>query len=170
MPVSVRDFLFFFNRALLMIAVLQRVRNASVTVDDTRIAGIARGLLVFLGVATNDSDQDVAFIVDKIQHLRLFSDEGGKMNYSLLDIKGEVLVVSQFTLLGNTEKGRRPGFERAAPPDEAHARYQQVVNDLKSRRIPVQTGNFGRNMLVSLENDGPVTMLLDSRGKNTVHH
>ncbi len=152
-----------------MIAVLQRVRQASVTVGDTRIAGIAKGLLVLLGVATNDADQDVAFIVDKIQHLRLFSDEAGKMNYSLQDIEGEVLVVSQFTLLGNTEKGRRPCFERAAPPDEAHVRYQQVVNALKNSHIPVQTGIFGQNMLVSLENDGPVTMLLDSQGKNTVN-
>ena len=152
-----------------MIAVLQRVRQASVTVGNAKIAGIAKGLLVLLGVAINDSDQDVAFIVDKIQHLRLFSDKTGKMNYSLQDIEGEVLVVSQFTLLGHTEKGRRPGFERAAPPDEAHARYQQVVNTLKSIHIPVQTGIFGQNMLVSLENDGPVTMLLDSRGKNTVN-
>lgn len=152
-----------------MIAVLQRVREASVTIRDTPIARIAQGLLVLLGVAMNDSDEDVAFIVDKIQHLRLFSDEAGKMNYSLQDIQGELLVVSQFTLLANTGKGRRPSFEKATLPDEARTRYQQVVNTLKRKNIPVQTGIFGENMLVSLENDGPVTMLLDSRGKNTVH-
>lgn len=152
-----------------MIAVLQRVRQASVTVDDTPIGKIGRGLLVFLGVAQNDSDLDVDFIVDKIQHLRLFSDETGKMNDSLQDIHGELLVVSQFTLLANTGKGRRPSFERAALPDEALTRYQQVINTLKRNHIPVQTGIFGQNMLVSLENDGPVTMLLDSRGKNAVH-
>ncbi|MDR4494074.1 MAG: D-aminoacyl-tRNA deacylase [Nitrospirales bacterium] len=152
-----------------MIAVLQRVREASVTVRDTTIARIAEGLLVLLGVAVNDSDQDVAFIVDKIQHLRLFSDEAGKMNYSLQDIQGELLIVSQFTLLGNTGKGRRPSFEQAALPNEARTRYQQVVNALQKSSIPVQTGIFGENMLVSIKNDGPVTMLLDSRGKNTVH-
>lgn len=152
-----------------MIAVLQRVRKASVSVEGSQVAAIGQGLLVLLGVAKDDSDRDADFMADKIPHLRLFPDEAGKLNRSLQDIHGELLVVSQFTLLANTGKGRRPSFEGAALPEEAEARYRQVLDLLKQRGMPVQAGVFGGNMLVSLENDGPVTLLLDSRAKNTVH-
>ncbi len=146
-----------------MVAVLQRVRRASVTVGENPIAKIGRGLLVLLGIAKDDSDEDEAVLVDKILHLRIFSDESGKMNSSLQDIRGELLLVSQFTLLANTRRGRRPSFESAALPDEARARYQHMLGTFKQRNITVQGGTFGAKMLVSLENDGPVTILLDSR-------
>ena len=152
-----------------MIAVLQRVRKASVSVEGAQVAEIGQGLVVLLGVAKDDADRDADFMADKIPHLRLFSDEAGKMNRSLQDIRGELLVVSQFTLLADTSRGRRPSFEAAALPEEARARYRQVLDLLKQRGIPVHAGIFGRNMLISLENDGPVTLFLDSRAKNTVH-
>lgn len=146
-----------------MIAVLQRVRHASVAVDTTRVATIGQGLLVFVGIAKGDSDQDEAVLVEKILHLRIFSDKAGKMNYSLQDIQGELLLVSQFTLLANTRKGRRPSFESAALPDEARARYEHMLTTFKQKNISVQGGIFGADMLITLENDGPVTILLDSR-------
>jgi D-aminoacyl-tRNA deacylase len=151
-----------------MIAVIQRVTRASVTVRESPIASIGQGLLVLLGVAKGDTERDVAFMVGKIPEIRLFSDEAGKMNRSLRDIHGTILVVSQFTLLADTSRGRRPSFEQAAPPDEAKTRYQQVVDAFQQRGIAVQTGIFGETMQVSLDNDGPVTVLLDSRAKNTV--
>ena len=146
-----------------MVAVIQRVRQASVQVGDTHVAKIGRGLLVLLGVSKDDSDRDEAFLVDKILHIRIFSDKAGKMNCSLQDIDGELLLVSQFTLLANMRKGRRPSFESAAAPDEAQARYHHMLDVLKQRNVRVQEGIFGAQMLVSLENDGPVTLILDSR-------
>ncbi len=146
-----------------MKAVLQRVTRASVTVDGRVVSRIGPGLLVLLGVARSDGDPDVQFVAEKIQHLRIFPDEHGKMNRSLIDVGGAVLLVSQFTLLGDTAKGRRPGFERAAPPDEARARYEQLAAGLRARGVPVEQGVFGAHMQVDLLNDGPVTLLLDSR-------
>ncbi|MCA9461143.1 MAG: D-tyrosyl-tRNA(Tyr) deacylase [Nitrospira sp.] len=149
-----------------MIAVLQRVRKASVTVRDQSVSTIGRGLLVLLGIASDDSDQDETFLIDKMLHLRIFSDGDGKMNRSLLDIQGELLLVSQFTLLANIRKGRRPSFESAASPEVARARYHRILACLREKHIPVQGGSFGEHMLVSLENDGPVTIIINSRESN----
>ena len=151
-----------------MIAVIQRVRRASVTVENQVIAQIDQGLVILLGVAQGDTSQDVDFIIEKIPRLRIFPDTQGKMNYGLQDINGEILVVSQFTLLANTEKGRRPSFESAAPPEEAQFRYQEVLEKFQALGLAVQGGIFGAAMVVALENDGPVTLILDSRGRKAV--
>lgn len=145
-----------------MRAVLQRVRSASVTVDGQTIASIAQGLVVLLGVAKGDSEADVAYMADKIPQIRIFSDEAGKMNRSIVDVQGELLLVSQFTLLGDTHRGRRPGFDAAAPPDSARRFYESVAHSIREQGVQVQTGKFGANMVVTLENDGPVTFVLDS--------
>ena len=150
-----------------MRAVLQRVRSASVTVDGETIASIAQGLVVLLGVAKGDSEADAAYMVDKIPHLRIFPDEAGKMNRSIMDVKGELLIVSQFTLLGETHRGRRPGFDAAATPDTARQFYESVAQAIRERGVPVHTGKFGANMVVTLENDGPVTFILDSHRKES---
>ena len=150
-----------------MRAVLQRVRSASVTVDGQSIASIAHGLMVLLGVAKGDSQADVAYMADKIPHLRIFSDEAGKMNRSIVDVQGELLMVSQFTLLGDTHRGRRPGFDAAAPPATAQQLYESVAQAIRERGVPVQTGKFGANMVVTLENDGPVTFVLDSHRRES---
>lgn len=150
-----------------MRAVLQRVTHASVKVDGQVVGEIAGGLLILLGVAKGDGEADVRFMLEKIPDLRIFSDQHGKMNRSVAELVGEgggaVLVVSQFTLLGDTGKGRRPGFDQAAPPDVARTLYGQVVAGLKQRGLAVETGLFGAHMTVSLDNDGPVTIILDSR-------
>ena len=148
-----------------MLAVIQRVLHASVTVDSHRIATIGHGILVLLGIAKEDTDTDVQFMVEKIPPMRIFADTQGHMNRSLLDTHGELLLVSQFTLLANTTKGRRPSFECAAPPKEARQYYQKVLEQLEARGLAVQSGDFGASMIVSLENDGPVTLILDSRAK-----
>jgi len=152
-----------------MKAVLQRVTRASVKVDGQVLGEIADGLLILLGVAKGDGEADVRYMLEKIPGLRIFSDEQGKMNRSVTELAGEgggaVLVVSQFTLLGDTDRGRRPGFDQAAPPDVARTLYEQVVAGLKQRGLAVETGLFGAYMTVSLENDGPVTFILDSRGR-----
>ena len=148
-----------------MKAVVQRVRQASVYVNAEPIGRIGQGVLVLLGVAKGDDATDVRYIVDKVVGLRLFSDEQGKMNLALPDIGGAALVVSQFTLLGDTSSGRRPGFDGAAPPEEANSRYEEVVQGLKAAGVPVETGRFGASMLVTLQNDGPVTFILDSRAR-----
>jgi len=152
-----------------MKAVLQRVTRASVKVDGQVLGEIAGGLLILLGVAKGDGEADVHYMLEKIPGLRIFSDEQGKMNRSVTELAGEgggaVLVVSQFTLLGDTDRGRRPGFEQAAPPDVARTLYEQVVAGLKQRGLAVETGLFGAYMTVSLENDGPVTFILDSRDR-----
>lgn len=150
-----------------MRAVLQRVRSASVTVDDHTVASIAQGLVVLLGVAKGDSEADVAYMTDKIPHLRIFPDEAGKMNRSIVETKGELLIVSQFTLLGDTHRGRRPGFDAAAPPATAQQFYVAVAQTIRERGVPVQTGKFGANMVVTLENDGPVTFILDSHRRES---
>jgi len=146
-----------------MRAVLQRVTRASVQVEGQIMGQIGAGLLVLLGVAKGDGEADVRYLLEKIPGLRIFSDEQGKMNRSITELGGGILLVSQFTLLGDTEKGRRPGFDQAAPPDVARRLYEQVVAGLKQRGLTVATGLFGAYMTVSLENDGPVTLILDSR-------
>ena len=150
-----------------MRAVLQRVRSASVTVDGQTVASIAQGLVVLLGVAKGDSEADVSYMADKIPQLRMFPDEAGKMNRSIVDVKGEVLIVSQFTLLGETHRGRRPGFDAAAPPDTARRFYESVAHSIRERGVHVHTGKFGANMVVTLENDGPVTFILDSHRRES---
>ncbi len=146
-----------------MKAVIQRVSQASVTVGEETVGCIGLGLLVLLGVAKEDEDTDVTFLVEKVVSLRIFSDEKGKMNRSVEEVGGALLVVSQFTLGGYVSKGRRPGFDRAAPPDQARRLYEAVVNQLCARGLPVETGRFGAMMDVSLHNDVPVTFLIDSR-------
>lgn len=146
-----------------MRAVLQRVTQASVEVDEAVVGQIGAGLVVLLGVARNDVATDVRFLTEKICTLRIFSDERGKMNRSLLDIGGAVLLVSQFTLLARTANGRRPSFEEAASPDEARRLYEQLGQELREQGVKVQTGVFSAHMGVTLLNDGPVTIVLDSR-------
>ncbi|MFQ5931113.1 MAG: D-aminoacyl-tRNA deacylase [Nitrospiraceae bacterium] len=146
-----------------MKAVIQRVTRASVEVDGQPIGSIGAGMLVLLGVAREDGESDVRYMIEKISALRIFSDQQGKMNLSVAEVGGALLVVSQFTLLGDTGKGRRPGFDRAAPPDQARALYNRVIDGLKGRGLRTETGVFGAYMNVTLENDGPVTFILDSR-------
>jgi len=150
-----------------MKAVIQRVTRASVEVDGDVIGRIDAGLLVLLGVAKEDKEADAQYIVDKLIGLRIFSDTEGKMNRSIVDICGQFLIVSQFTLLADIAKGRRPGFDRAATPERALNLYEQVIGMVRDRGIHVETGRFGAHMRVSLDNDGPVTFLLDS-GANRV--
>jgi len=146
-----------------MRAVLQRVTRASVTVDGQVIGQIERGLVVLLGVEQGDTDADAHQLADKTVQLRIFDDAEGKMNLAVPDVGGSVLVVSQFTLLGDCRKGRRPSFIRAAQPELAERLYETFVAAIGVQGIPVATGKFRANMLVELVNDGPVTMLLDSR-------
>ncbi|MDP1947775.1 MAG: D-aminoacyl-tRNA deacylase [Nitrospirota bacterium] len=146
-----------------MKAVIQRVTRASVEVDGRVVGRIDAGLLVLLGVAKGDEETDGRYLVEKIRVLRIFSDAQGKMNRSLTDIGGSVLLVSQFTLLGRTTNGRRPSFDEAAPPDEAKRLYEAVAAELTAQGIPVETGVFAAHMQVELLNDGPVTFVLDSR-------
>jgi D-tyrosyl-tRNA(Tyr) deacylase len=146
-----------------MKAVLQRVSQASVTVDGAIVGQIARGLLVLLGVQQGDSEADARALADKTVALRIFDDADGKMNLSVEDVKGSVLVVSQFTLLGDCRKGRRPSFVDAAPPELAERLYETFVAAIGVKGIPVATGTFRAQMDVALVNDGPVTLLLDSR-------
>ena len=146
-----------------MKAVIQRVTRASVEVDGRVVGRIDAGLLVLLGVAKGDEETDGRYLVEKIRTLRIFADAQGKMNRSLTDIGGSVLLVSQFTLLGRTTTGRRPSFDEAAPPDEAKRLYEAVAAELKAQGIPVETGIFAAHMQVELLNDGPVTFVLDSR-------
>jgi len=146
-----------------MRAVVQRVKHASVKVDGKVVGSIENGLLVFLGVEKDDSEEDLAYMVDKVTGLRVFEDENGKMNLSVQDVGGAVLAVSQFTLYGDCRKGRRPSFTQAAPPDMAKKYYDLFVEKIKQLNIPVATGIFQAKMEVSLLNDGPVTILLDSK-------
>jgi D-tyrosyl-tRNA(Tyr) deacylase len=146
-----------------MRAVLQRVSQASVTVGDETVGQIERGLLVLLGVQQGDSEADARLLADKAVALRIFDDADGKMNLSLVDVGGAVLVVSQFTLLGDCRKGRRPSFVEAAPPEVAEKLYETFVAAIGLQGVPVSTGRFRADMQVSLVNDGPVTLLLDSR-------
>ncbi|MBN1308407.1 MAG: D-tyrosyl-tRNA(Tyr) deacylase [Chitinispirillaceae bacterium] len=143
--------------------VLQRVNKAAVTVDDTTTGSIGRGVLLLVGIHANDTEAEAAFLADKCADLRIFPDENGKMNCSLVDIAGAALVVSQFTLLGDCGKGRRPSFIAAAPPEKGDALYRHFVERLKMRVANVQTGVFGAMMQVELINDGPVTMILERK-------
>lgn len=145
-----------------MRVVVQRVSSSKVTVDDAVTGQINRGLLVLLGVTHGDSSSDVDYMIDKILNLRIFEDENDKMNLSLKDVGGELLVVSQFTLYGDCRKGKRPSFSNAAKPDIANELYEEFVSKAKSQGVTVGTGQFGAHMMVDLTNDGPVTMLLDS--------
>jgi D-aminoacyl-tRNA deacylase len=152
----------FRGRRVFVRAVIQRVSRASVTVD-RRVAGeIRAGVMVLLGVGKTDNPESAACLAEKIANLRIFPDEAGKMNLSLLDIRGSALVVSQFTLYGDTRAGRRPSFIQAAPPDEANRLYEEFVRSMRSLRIRVETGVFQAHMQVELVNDGPVTILIDS--------
>ena len=144
-----------------MKALLQRVRTAKVEVDQKVIGSIDQGILLFLGVEKEDSEATVDKLVEKTLNYRIFSDEDDKLNLSLLDIKGQLLVVSQFTLAANTTKGRRPGFDTAAPPELGKALYDQFVVECRMKGVKVATGQFGANMQISLVNDGPVTFLLE---------
>jgi D-tyrosyl-tRNA(Tyr) deacylase len=145
-----------------MRAVVQRVSEASVRVETDVVGRIGRGLLVLLGVSTTDTEKDVDYLSEKIAHLRIFEDPDGKLNRSLLEVGGEMLVVSQFTLLGDCRKGRRPSFTAAAEPGHAARLYEHFVRQTARRGVPVQTGRFQALMAVSLVNDGPVTLVLDS--------
>ena len=146
-----------------MRAVIQRVERASVSVEGEIRGQIGAGFLVLIGVEEGDGDADFRYIAEKVPNLRVFEDEQGKMNRSLLDVGGEVLAVSQFTLLGDARGGRRPSFITAARPETADPMYERLVAEWRARGIRVETGVFGAHMKVSLVNDGPVTILLDSR-------
>ncbi|MCK5837201.1 MAG: D-tyrosyl-tRNA(Tyr) deacylase [Desulfobacula sp.] len=146
-----------------MKAVVQRVKKAHVTVDNAIISHIDNGLLVLLGVQEEDTRKDVAFLVEKIINLRIFEDNKGKMNISLKDVKGELLVVSQFTLLGDCRKGRRPSFVKAASPENAKALYEYFIHRAIASNVVTKSGVFQAMMEVSLINQGPVTLLLDTR-------
>ncbi len=146
-----------------MRAVVQRVSRASVTVEDQIVGAIDRGFLILLGIADDDTQNDIIWLAAKIAGLRVFEDDDGKMNLDVKQIGGSILVVSQFTLLGDCRKGRRPAFVAAARPEMANSLYQSLVAELRGLGLTVETGQFQAHMDVELVNDGPVTLLLDSR-------
>ncbi|MFY9174580.1 MAG: D-aminoacyl-tRNA deacylase [Peptococcia bacterium] len=145
-----------------MRAVVQRVRRGSVTVNDELVGEIDEGLVVLLGVGQADGEAEAKYLAEKIANLRIFEDSAGKMNLSLVDIGGSILAVSQFTLYGDCRQGRRPSFTAAAPAENARSLYELFVEELKRLGVPVATGVFQEHMVVTIENDGPVTLLLDS--------
>jgi D-aminoacyl-tRNA deacylase len=146
-----------------MRAVVQRVKESSVTVTNQMISRIGPGLLVLLGVSEADDSGDAVYLSEKIVHLRIFEDESGKMNRSLMETQGEMLVVSQFTLLGDCRKGRRPSYVQAAGPEKAEHLYEIFVEQVRKKGVAVKTGQFRAMMDVALINDGPVTLILDSK-------
>jgi len=146
-------------------AMVQRSRHSRVIVDQIEISRIDKGLMVLLGIKKGDRESDADYLMDKIVNLRIFEDEAGKMNRSLLEAGGSILIVSQFTLYGDARKGRRPSFTKAEEPARAEALFDYCVDWLRSRDLKVGTGVFGADMLVAIENDGPVTILLDSGKK-----
>ena len=146
-----------------MRAVVQRVRESSVAIEGNVVGKCGHGLMVLIGVEVGDTEKDLSYIADKVPNLRIFEDEAGKMNRSLLDMGGQILAISQFTLLGDARGGRRPSFITAARPDTAVPLYEALVEKWRILGIHVETGEFGADMQVSLINDGPVTILLDSR-------
>ncbi len=146
-----------------MRAVVQRVKSANVKFEDNIIGSIEQGILLLLGVEESDEEKDLDYMCEKVPNLRIFEDENGKMNKSLLDVEGSILVISQFTLLGDARKGRRPSFILAAQPDKAIPMYEKYIANMKGKGIYTQAGEFGADMKVELINDGPVTILLDSK-------
>ena len=153
-----------------MRAVIQRVGRASVTVGEERVADIGRGLVVLLGVAAGDSAEDAAKLARKTADLRIFADAAGRFDLSLLEVSGQALVVSQFTLLADVRKGRRPSFTQAAAPEEAEPLVEAFCAALRAAGVEVQTGSFGVRMLVEIHNDGPVTIILDSHELERPRH
>ena len=149
-----------------MRALVQRVTQASVSVQDQVISAIGQGLVVFLGVGRGDAQDDVTYLVDKIANLRIFPDIKGRFSVSARDANAELLVVSQFTLYAATRKGRRPSFTEAAPPEEADLLFHKVVGLFRERGLRVETGRFQQHMLVQIHNDGPVTLMLDSEERH----
>ncbi len=148
-----------------MIAVLQRVTTGKVKIGDRIVGDIDNGLVILLGVHQDDKEEDIVFLADKVISLRIFNDNNGKMNISLQDAEGSVLVISQFTLCGDWRKGRRPSFTKSADPDKGKLLYDGFINAVRSRGINVETGEFGAAMDVSLVNSGPVTFVLDSHDR-----
>ena len=146
-----------------MRAIVQRVKSANVQIEGQLIAEIESGLLIFLGISIDDQQSDIDYLIRKIANLRIFRDDDLRMNKSLLDVGGQALVVSQFTLYGDCRKGRRPNFSQAAKPEKAHQLYQVFVNQLLQLGVDVKTGVFQATMEVELTNDGPITILLDSK-------
>ena len=149
-----------------MKALLQRVTTASVRVDNREVGKIGQGLVVFLGVANGDTKEDAQYLADKIVNLRIFADEEDKLNLSALNISGELLLVSQFTLLADARKGRRPSFVEAAPPAQAEELFEYFVEQVRATGLKVETGRFQAYMQVEIHNDGPVTIMLESREKS----
>jgi D-tyrosyl-tRNA(Tyr) deacylase len=147
-------------------ALLQRVSKASVNVGSELVGSISQGLVVFVGVADGDSREDIEYLVSKTVGLRIFDDESGKFNLSIEDVKGELLLVSQFTLLAGTRKGRRPSFTNAAPPEIAEELFQHFIERAGATGLRVATGRFQQYMQVEIQNDGPVTIMLDSRERH----
>ena len=148
-----------------MKVLLQRVTEASVSVANEVVGRIGQGVVVFVGVANGDTERDAQYLAQRTVNLRIFPDEGDRFDLSVLDIKGELLVVSQFTLLADTRKGRRPSFIEAAPPVQAEELFEQFVEQVRTTGLKVETGRFQQHMQVKIHNDGPVTILLDSRDK-----
>jgi len=146
-------------------ALLQRVTEASVSVGSELVGRIGQGLVVFVGVADGDTEEEARYLAQRTVNLRIFADEEGRFNLSVLDIKGEILVVSQFTLLADTRKGRRPSFVEAAPPAPAEELIERFVGEARATGLKVETGRFQQYMQVEIHNDGPVTILLDSKDK-----
>ena len=144
-----------------MRALVQRVKKGSVTIDGKVNGAIGQGLVILLGVTHTDTEKDADFVADKCVDLRIFEDENGKMNKSLEDVKGSILLISQFTLYAATRKGRRPSFDAAARPEHAEPLYEYFIQRLRSRGITVETGIFGAEMQVEIHNDGPVTMMVE---------
>ena len=148
-----------------MKALVQRVTRASVSVSGAVVGEIGRGLVVLIGVARGDTERDAVYLADKTVNLRIFADEASKFNLSALETSGEILIISQFTLLADTRKGRRPSFEEAAPPEEAEALVNFFVDRVRGTGMKVETGRFHQHMLVEIHNDGPVTIAVDSKEK-----
>jgi len=146
-----------------MIAVIQRCSQGKVTVSDKVVGEILHGLVILLGVQKNDTEKDANFLVNKISDLRIFSDENDKMNLSIKDVNGSALVISQFTLCGDTKKGRRPSFIKAATPDDGNQLYEYFMSEMKKGGVPIESGEFGAMMDVELVNNGPVTFVLNSK-------
>ena len=149
-----------------MRALVQRVSQASVSVDGETLGRIGAGLVVLLGISSSDDESDIDYIVDKTVNLRIFPDDQGHLDRSGLDTSSELLVISQFTLYGNTRKGRRPSFTEAAPPEKANAMFSEALEKFRTSGLKVETGKFQAHMLVELSNDGPVTIMLDSSDRD----